>query len=88
MAYVSYLDSVILFVGCLGIVDSDIVELNNLHRQPSNIVFSTTKRMSEVKYPSSLTYPAEELCISSMTLQRKYMEDNSCQILTIRDPYY
>ncbi|RWW76693.1 hypothetical protein BHE74_00015195 [Ensete ventricosum] len=36
--------------------------------------------MGEVKYSSSLTYLAEELCISSMTLQRKLMEDNSCQI--------
>ncbi|RRT35555.1 hypothetical protein B296_00038910 [Ensete ventricosum] len=33
--------------------------------QPSNLAFSTTKRMDEVKYPSSLTYPVEELCISS-----------------------
>ncbi|RRT32533.1 hypothetical protein B296_00048749 [Ensete ventricosum] len=36
--------------------------------------------MGEVKYPSSLTYLAEELCISSMTFQRNLMEDNSCQI--------
>ncbi|RRT48621.1 hypothetical protein B296_00030250 [Ensete ventricosum] len=36
--------------------------------------------MCEVEYPSSLTYPAEELCISSMTLRKKLMEDNSCQI--------
>ncbi|RWW68049.1 hypothetical protein BHE74_00024457 [Ensete ventricosum] len=55
---------------------------------PSNLTFSTTKRMGEVKYPSSLTYPAEELCISSVTLQRKLMKDNSCQILTIGDQYY
>ncbi|RWW88777.1 hypothetical protein BHE74_00002330 [Ensete ventricosum] len=33
--------------------------------EPSNLVFSTTKRMDEVKYLSSLTYQAEELCISS-----------------------
>ncbi|RRT57772.1 hypothetical protein B296_00016921 [Ensete ventricosum] len=32
---------------------------------PSNLAFSATKRMGEVEYPSSLTYPAEELCISS-----------------------
>ncbi|RWW23431.1 hypothetical protein GW17_00012328 [Ensete ventricosum] len=32
--------------------------------------------MGEVEYPSSLTYPAKELCISSVTLQRKLMEDN------------
>ncbi|RZR97677.1 hypothetical protein BHM03_00026906 [Ensete ventricosum] len=56
--------------------------------KPSNIAFSTTKRMSEVEYPSSLTYPAEKLCISLMTLQRKLVEDNSCQILTIGDQYY
>ncbi|RZR99616.1 hypothetical protein BHM03_00029178 [Ensete ventricosum] len=37
----------------------------NFIRLPSNIAFSTTKRMGEVKYPISLTYPAEELCISS-----------------------
>ncbi|RRT39777.1 hypothetical protein B296_00014292 [Ensete ventricosum] len=36
--------------------------------QPSNIAFSTTKRMGEVKYPISLTYLAEELCISSANL--------------------
>ncbi|RZS24834.1 hypothetical protein BHM03_00057947 [Ensete ventricosum] len=34
--------------------------------EPSNLAFSTTKRMGEVKYPSSLTYSAEELCISSL----------------------
>ncbi|RZS07738.1 hypothetical protein BHM03_00038617 [Ensete ventricosum] len=34
-------------------------------RQPSNFAFSTTKRMGEIEYPSSFTYPAEELCISS-----------------------
>ncbi|RRT50941.1 hypothetical protein B296_00024481 [Ensete ventricosum] len=56
--------------------------------KPSNLAFSTTKRMSEVKYLSSLTYLAEELCISSVTLQRKFMEGNSCQILTIGDQYY
>ncbi|RRT84778.1 hypothetical protein B296_00002415 [Ensete ventricosum] len=33
--------------------------------EPNNLVFSTTKRMGEVEYPSSLTYPAEEFCISS-----------------------
>ncbi|RZS17384.1 hypothetical protein BHM03_00049523 [Ensete ventricosum] len=44
--------------------------------------------MSEVKYPSSLTYPAEELCTSLVTVQRKLMEDNSCQILTIGNQYY
>ncbi|RWV85873.1 hypothetical protein GW17_00052294, partial [Ensete ventricosum] len=33
--------------------------------RPSNFAFSTTKRMGEVEYPISLTYPAEELCISS-----------------------
>ncbi|RRT69310.1 hypothetical protein B296_00002429 [Ensete ventricosum] len=46
------------------------------------------KRMGEVKYPSSLTYPAEELCIGSLTLQRKLMKDNSYQILTIGVQYY
>ncbi|RRT62723.1 hypothetical protein B296_00018334 [Ensete ventricosum] len=54
----------------------------------SNFAFSTPKRMGEVEYPSSLTYPAEELCISSVTLRRKLIEDNSCQILTIGDQYY
>ncbi|RRT31397.1 hypothetical protein B296_00058218 [Ensete ventricosum] len=44
--------------------------------------------MREVKYPSSLTYPAKELYISLVTLQRKLMEDNSCQILTISDQQY
>ncbi|RWV80871.1 hypothetical protein BHE74_00021950 [Ensete ventricosum] len=44
--------------------------------------------MGEVGYPSSLTYPVEEHCISSMILQRKLLEDNSCQILTIGDQYY
>ncbi|RWV91668.1 hypothetical protein BHE74_00052557 [Ensete ventricosum] len=44
--------------------------------------------MGEVKYLSSLTYLAEELCISLVTLQKKLMEDNSCQILTISDQYY
>ncbi|RWW79998.1 hypothetical protein BHE74_00011676 [Ensete ventricosum] len=34
-------------------------------QSPSNLAFSTTKRMGEVEYPSSLTYPAEEFCISS-----------------------
>ncbi|RZS04308.1 hypothetical protein BHM03_00034623 [Ensete ventricosum] len=41
--------------------------------------------MGEVEYPSSLTYPTEELCISSVTLQTKIIKDNSCQILTIGD---
>ncbi|RWW29117.1 hypothetical protein GW17_00006370 [Ensete ventricosum] len=36
----------------------------NFIRPPSNLAFSTTTRMGEVKYLSSLTYPAEELCIS------------------------
>ncbi|RWW30555.1 hypothetical protein BHE74_00052630 [Ensete ventricosum] len=44
--------------------------------------------MGEVKYPNSLTYPVEELSSSSVTLQRKLMEDNSYQILTIGDQYY
>ncbi|RWW09151.1 hypothetical protein GW17_00027370 [Ensete ventricosum] len=39
--------------------------------------------MGEVEYPSSLTYLVEELCISSVTLQRKLMEDNSYQISTL-----
>ncbi|RWW05072.1 hypothetical protein GW17_00031675 [Ensete ventricosum] len=60
----------------------------NFIRSPSNLVFSTLKRMGEAEYPSSLTYPAEELCISSVTLQRKLMEDNSYQILTIGGQYY
>ncbi|RRT35274.1 hypothetical protein B296_00038446 [Ensete ventricosum] len=60
----------------------------NFIRPPSNLTFSTTKIMGEVKYPGSLTYPAEELCISSVIIQRKLMEDNSCQILTIGDQYY
>ncbi|RRT55523.1 hypothetical protein B296_00046325 [Ensete ventricosum] len=34
--------------------------------EPNNIAFSTPKRMGEVEYLSSLTYPVEELCISSM----------------------
>ncbi|RWW20329.1 hypothetical protein GW17_00015570 [Ensete ventricosum] len=34
--------------------------------EPSNLTFSTTKRMGEVEYSSSLTYPAEELCINSV----------------------
>ncbi|RZR97876.1 hypothetical protein BHM03_00027144 [Ensete ventricosum] len=38
----------------------------NFIRPPSNLAFSTPKRMGEVEYLSSLTYPAEELCISSM----------------------
>ncbi|RWW19124.1 hypothetical protein GW17_00016845 [Ensete ventricosum] len=33
--------------------------------------------MGEVEYPSSLTYTAKELCISSVTLQRKLMEDST-----------
>ncbi|RZS25260.1 hypothetical protein BHM03_00058435 [Ensete ventricosum] len=33
--------------------------------EPSNLAISTTKRMGEVEYPSSLTYQAKELCISS-----------------------
>ncbi|RWV81100.1 hypothetical protein BHE74_00041112 [Ensete ventricosum] len=41
--------------------------------------------MGEVEYPSSLTYPTEELCTSSITLRRKLIEDNSCQILTTGD---
>ncbi|RRT58974.1 hypothetical protein B296_00000655 [Ensete ventricosum] len=53
--------------------------------KPSIRTFSTTKRIGEVEYPSSLTYPVEELCISSVTLQRKLLEDNSCQILAIGD---
>ncbi|RWW03089.1 hypothetical protein BHE74_00014078 [Ensete ventricosum] len=62
----------------------------NSRRQvkPSNIVFSTLKRVGEIEYPSSLTYPAKELCISLVTLRRKLIEDNSCQILTISDQYY
>ncbi|RZR88937.1 hypothetical protein BHM03_00016601 [Ensete ventricosum] len=40
----------------------------NFIRPPNNFAFSTTKRMGEVDYPSSLTYPAEELCISSKEL--------------------
>jgi len=32
--------------------------------------FSTLKRMGETEYPSSLIYPAEELCTSSKTLRR------------------
>ncbi|RWW50336.1 hypothetical protein BHE74_00043424 [Ensete ventricosum] len=39
--------------------------------RPSSLVFSTTKRMGEVEYPSSLTYSAEELCISSLHLPPK-----------------
>ncbi|RZS26467.1 hypothetical protein BHM03_00059813 [Ensete ventricosum] len=35
-------------------------------KEPSNLTFSTTKRMGEVEYSSSLTYPAEELCINSV----------------------
>ncbi|RWW55965.1 hypothetical protein BHE74_00037350 [Ensete ventricosum] len=60
----------------------------NFIRPPSNLASSTTKRMGEVEYLSSLTYTVEKLCISSVTLQRKLMEDNSCQILTIGDQYY
>ncbi|RWW14143.1 hypothetical protein GW17_00022109 [Ensete ventricosum] len=41
--------------------------------------------MGEVEYPSSLTYSAEELCISSVTLQRKLMKNNNCQMLIIGD---
>ncbi|RZS26936.1 hypothetical protein BHM03_00060357 [Ensete ventricosum] len=33
--------------------------------RPSSLAFLITKRIREVKYPSSLTYPAEELYISS-----------------------
>ncbi|RZS03443.1 hypothetical protein BHM03_00033618 [Ensete ventricosum] len=41
--------------------------LNSRRRaKPSNLAFSTTKRMGEVKYLNSLTYPARELCISSL----------------------
>ncbi|RZR91595.1 hypothetical protein BHM03_00019745 [Ensete ventricosum] len=60
----------------------------NFIRPPSSLAFSTTKRMGEVEYSSSLTYPAEELYISSVTLQRKLIEDNSYQIFTIGDQYY
>ncbi|RRT80275.1 hypothetical protein B296_00007144 [Ensete ventricosum] len=60
----------------------------NFIRPPSSLAFSTTKRMCEVEYPSSLTYPAKELYISLVTLQRKLIEDNSCQIFTIGDQYY
>ncbi|RRT51534.1 hypothetical protein B296_00034878, partial [Ensete ventricosum] len=35
---------------------------------PSNLAFSTTKRMGEVEYPSSLTYVAQELYISSVVI--------------------
>ncbi|RWV98141.1 hypothetical protein GW17_00039033 [Ensete ventricosum] len=38
----------------------------NFIRPPSNLALSTTKRMGKVKYPSSLTYLAEELCIGSL----------------------
>ncbi|RRT82436.1 hypothetical protein B296_00014040 [Ensete ventricosum] len=37
--------------------------------------------MGEIEYPSSLIYPAKELCTSLKTLRRNLMEDNSCQIL-------
>ncbi|RZS18530.1 hypothetical protein BHM03_00050821 [Ensete ventricosum] len=43
---------------------------------PSNLAFSTTKRMGEVKYPSSLTYPAKELCISSVAERALYLWNN------------
>ncbi|RWV83075.1 hypothetical protein GW17_00055366, partial [Ensete ventricosum] len=33
--------------------------------KPSNLTFSTPKRMGEVEYLSSLTYLVKELCISS-----------------------
>ncbi|RRT37592.1 hypothetical protein B296_00040547 [Ensete ventricosum] len=61
-----------------------------LRRQakPSNIVFSTLKRVGKAEYPSSLTYPAKELCISLVTLRRKLIEDNSYQILTISNQYH
>ncbi|RWW86889.1 hypothetical protein BHE74_00004323 [Ensete ventricosum] len=40
--------------------------LNSRRRaKRSNLAFSTLKRTGEVEYLSSLTYPAEELCISS-----------------------
>ncbi|RWW40315.1 hypothetical protein BHE74_00054284 [Ensete ventricosum] len=39
--------------------------------------------MGKVENLNSLTYPTEELCISSVTLRRKLMKDNSCQILTM-----
>ncbi|RWW49061.1 hypothetical protein BHE74_00044815 [Ensete ventricosum] len=42
--------------------------------------------MGDFEYPSSLTYPPEKLCINSVTLQRKLIEDNSCQILIIGSP--
>ncbi|RWW80495.1 hypothetical protein BHE74_00011149 [Ensete ventricosum] len=54
-------------------------------QRPRNFI---RPRMGEVEYPSSLTYPVEELYIGSLTLQRKLMKDNSCQILTIGDQYY
>ncbi|RRT51761.1 hypothetical protein B296_00026920 [Ensete ventricosum] len=41
--------------------------------------------MGEIECPSSLIYPAEEFCISSKTLRRNLIEDNSCQIFTIGD---
>ncbi|RWW09209.1 hypothetical protein GW17_00027314 [Ensete ventricosum] len=39
----------------------------NFIRPPSNLAFLTTKRMGEVEYPNSRTYPVEELYISSPT---------------------
>ncbi|RWW18064.1 hypothetical protein GW17_00017967 [Ensete ventricosum] len=41
--------------------------------------------MGKTKYPSSLIYPAAELCTNSKILQRNLLKDNSCQILTNGD---
>ncbi|RZR81759.1 hypothetical protein BHM03_00008054 [Ensete ventricosum] len=43
-------------------------EVKNAEANSNNLTFSTTKRIGEVEYPSSLTYPAEKLCISSVCI--------------------
>ncbi|RWV85411.1 hypothetical protein GW17_00052796, partial [Ensete ventricosum] len=54
---------------------------------PSNLAFSTTKRMGEVKYPSSLTYPVEELCTSSVFSFIRRIRENRQGLAQLSQPH-
>ncbi|RZS25793.1 hypothetical protein BHM03_00059043 [Ensete ventricosum] len=55
--------------------------------EPSNLAFSTTKRMGEVKYPSSLTYPVEELCTSSVFSFIRRIRENRQGLAQLSQPH-